>query len=117
MGQGVAGSYPGWLDRGRGGRLYVRMLNRDDLRLALTFDDVLLLPGESDVLPKQVETSTRLTRTTLAACSSTVRFLWMKPSPPCWAMAMAMADSVTVSIAEETMGTLSVMFRVSRVLV
>jgi IMP dehydrogenase len=38
------------------------MLNRDDLRLALTFDDVLLLPAESDVLPKQVETSTRLTR-------------------------------------------------------
>ena len=44
------------------GRLYVRMLNRDDLRLALTFDDVLLLPAESDVLPKSVETSTRLTR-------------------------------------------------------
>ncbi|HVO19151.1 MAG TPA: IMP dehydrogenase [Anaeromyxobacter sp.] len=38
------------------------MLNRDELRLALTFDDVLLLPGESDVLPKAVETSTRLTR-------------------------------------------------------
>ena len=38
------------------------MLNRDDLRLALTFDDVLLLPAESDVLPKSVETSTRLTR-------------------------------------------------------
>jgi IMP dehydrogenase len=38
------------------------MLNRDDLRLALTFDDVLLLPGESDVVPKQVETSTRFTR-------------------------------------------------------
>ncbi len=38
------------------------MLNRDDLRLALTFDDVLLLPSESDVLPKQVETATRLTR-------------------------------------------------------
>ncbi|HUL59259.1 MAG TPA: IMP dehydrogenase [Anaeromyxobacteraceae bacterium] len=38
------------------------MLNRDDLSLALTFDDVLLLPGESDVLPKSVETSTRLTR-------------------------------------------------------
>jgi len=43
-------------------RVYVRMLNRDDLRLALTFDDVLLLPAESDVLPKSVETSTRLTR-------------------------------------------------------
>ncbi len=38
------------------------MLNRDDLRLALTFDDVLLLPAESDVLPRSVETSTRLTR-------------------------------------------------------
>ncbi len=38
------------------------MLNRDDLRLALTFDDVLLLPAESDVLPKAVETVTRLTR-------------------------------------------------------
>jgi IMP dehydrogenase len=32
------------------------------LREALTFDDVLLLPGESDVLPKQVELRTRLTR-------------------------------------------------------
>jgi IMP dehydrogenase len=42
--------------------LYVRMLNRDDLRVALTFDDVLLVPGESDVLPKSVETVTRLTR-------------------------------------------------------
>ncbi|HZZ83681.1 MAG TPA: IMP dehydrogenase [Anaeromyxobacteraceae bacterium] len=38
------------------------MLNRDDLREALTFDDVLLVPGESDVLPKAVETGTRLTR-------------------------------------------------------
>src|SRR5512142_798313 len=38
------------------------MLNRDDLREALTFDDVLLVPGESDVLPKTVETVTRLTR-------------------------------------------------------
>ena len=38
------------------------MLNRDDLREALTFDDVLLVPGESDVLPKMVETASRLTR-------------------------------------------------------
>jgi IMP dehydrogenase len=38
------------------------MLNRDQLREALTFDDVLLLPSESDVLPKSVETGTRLTR-------------------------------------------------------
>ncbi|MGQ0508750.1 MAG: IMP dehydrogenase [Myxococcaceae bacterium] len=32
------------------------------LRLGLTFDDVLLQPAESDVLPRQVELSTRLTR-------------------------------------------------------
>jgi IMP dehydrogenase len=38
------------------------MLDRDDLRLALTFDDVLLLPAESDVVPKAVATATRLTR-------------------------------------------------------
>jgi IMP dehydrogenase len=41
------------------------MLNRDELREALTFDDVLLVPGESDVLPKTVETATRLTRNIL----------------------------------------------------
>jgi IMP dehydrogenase len=38
------------------------MLNRDDLREALTFDDVMLVPRESDVLPKAVETVTRLSR-------------------------------------------------------
>lgn len=37
------------------------MLN-PPLRVALTFDDVLLQPAESDVLPKQVELTTRLTR-------------------------------------------------------
>jgi IMP dehydrogenase len=30
--------------------------------LGLTFDDVLLLPGETDVIPSEVETSSRLTR-------------------------------------------------------
>ena len=34
----------------------------DPLRLALTFDDVLLQPAESHVLPKDVELATRLTR-------------------------------------------------------
>jgi IMP dehydrogenase len=33
-----------------------------DLRLALTFDDVLLVPGESELLPRQVDLQTRLTR-------------------------------------------------------
>src|SRR5690554_196983 len=28
----------------------------------LTYDDVLLLPGQSDVIPSEVDTSTRLTR-------------------------------------------------------
>ena len=30
--------------------------------LGLTYDDVLLLPGESDVIPSEVDTTTRLTR-------------------------------------------------------
>jgi IMP dehydrogenase len=33
-----------------------------DIPLGLTFDDVLLLPAESDVIPSGVDTSTRLTR-------------------------------------------------------
>jgi len=38
----------------------IRLAQND---LALTFDDVLLLPGESSVLPKDVELKTKLTRT------------------------------------------------------
>src|SRR5689334_11019734 len=33
-----------------------------DIRLALTFDDVLLLPAESQVLPAQVDVSAQVTR-------------------------------------------------------
>src|SRR2546421_11046303 len=33
-----------------------------NLPLALTFDDVLLLPAESDVLPRQVDVGAELTR-------------------------------------------------------
>jgi IMP dehydrogenase len=33
-----------------------------DIRLGLTFDDVLLYPGESDVLPSQADTATQVTR-------------------------------------------------------
>ena len=32
------------------------------IREALTFDDVLLVPGASDILPDQVDTSTQLTK-------------------------------------------------------
>ncbi len=37
------------------------MLPDSQLREALTFDDVLLVPAESDVLPKDVEVKTQLT--------------------------------------------------------
>jgi IMP dehydrogenase len=33
-----------------------------DLPLGLTFDDVLLLPGESDIIPGEVDTTSRVTR-------------------------------------------------------
>jgi len=33
-----------------------------EIREGLTFDDVLLEPGRSEVMPSQVDTSTRLTR-------------------------------------------------------
>jgi IMP dehydrogenase len=41
------------------------MLGDDKLREALTFDDVLLVPAESDVLPRDVEVRTRLTNSIL----------------------------------------------------
>ena len=34
-----------------------------DIAVALTFDDVLLVPARSDVLPADTDTATRLTRT------------------------------------------------------
>ncbi len=37
------------------------MIGDDKLREALTFDDVLLVPAASEVLPKEVDVSTRLT--------------------------------------------------------
>ena len=37
------------------------MLGEEKLREALTFDDVLLVPAESEVLPRDVEVKSRLT--------------------------------------------------------
>ena len=37
------------------------MLNQELLPLGLTFDDVLLVPAESAVLPRDIDVSTRLT--------------------------------------------------------
>ena len=48
--------------------------------------------------------SERFTLSTSLACCSGVRLRWMIPIPPCWASAIAMCDSVTVSMAALTMG-------------
>jgi IMP dehydrogenase len=46
------------MDPGAGGELCDKVAT-----LGLTFDDVLLLPGETDVIPSEVDTASRLTRT------------------------------------------------------
>ena len=53
--------------------------------------------------------SKRLTRRTCSACTSTERLRWRTPMPPCWAIAIAISASVTVSIADDRIGMLSVM--------
>src|SRR5688572_5202110 len=58
--------------------------------------------------------SDRFTRSTSPAWSSGARFLWMIPIPPSRAIWMAMADSVTVSMAADRSGMRSSMPRVRR---
>ncbi len=57
--------------------------------------------------------SERLTISTWPACSATGRLRCSTPMPPARAIATAIRDSVTVSIAELTSGTLSLIFLVS----
>ena len=38
-------------------------------------------------------------------------FLWITPIPPCCAIAIASLDSVTVSIAAETIGVFTIILR------
>ena len=57
----------------------------------------------------------RLTFSTSSACRSTDMFLWMIPSPPSRAKAMAISASVTVSMGELSSGMFKAMRRVSRV--
>jgi hypothetical protein len=59
--------------------------------------------------------SDRFTLSTSAAWASMVMFLWMKPSPPSWARAIARWASVTVSMAAETIGIRSEIVLVKRV--
>ena len=56
-----------------------------------------------------------LTWRTSAACCSGSRLRWMTPSPPACARAIAIAASVTVSIAEVMIGIFSAISRVMRV--
>src|ERR1051326_299370 len=58
--------------------------------------------------------SLRFTRSTSAACRSIDMFLWMTPMPPWRAIAIAISDSVTVSIAADTIGIFKGMARVKR---
>ena len=58
--------------------------------------------------------SKRLTLRTSSAWSAGSRLRWMTPMPPACAMAMASRASVTVSIAEETIGRFSRIVRVRR---
>ena len=57
--------------------------------------------------------SERLTISTWPACSATDRLRCRTPIPPARAIAIAIRASVTVSIAEETIGTRSRILRVS----
>ena len=61
--------------------------------------------------------SERFTLSISPAWASMLRLRCTMPMPPCCAMAMAMRDSVTVSMAEESSGVFSVMSRVSCVCV
>ena len=42
--------------------VFIQMLNPTTLKTYLTFDDVLLLPGHSKVLPTEVSLKTKLTQ-------------------------------------------------------
>ena len=56
-----------------------------------------------------------LTRSISRRCWAMDMFLWMTPMPPMRAMEMAMADSVTVSMAAESSGMRRGMSGVSQV--
>ena len=60
-----------------------------------------------------IPASDRFTRSTCPACSSIGRFRCSTPTPPCRAMAIAIRASVTVSMALETSGMRTAMFRVT----
>jgi len=88
--------------------LYLRMTSSASLTLSV---------GDMVTGSTIIPLSERFTLSTSLACWSIVRLRWIMPSPPCCASAIAMCDSVTVSMAELTMGMLRRMLRVSWVCV
>jgi hypothetical protein len=70
--------------------------------------------GASVIGFRIIPLSERFTRSTSAACRSTDMFLWITPIPPERAIAIAISDSVTVSIAAATNGMLRTIPRVNR---
>ncbi|MBB4210361.1 IMP dehydrogenase [Rhodothalassium salexigens DSM 2132] len=69
-----------------------------DISLGLTFDDVLLVPAESDVLPGQVDTGTQLTRT-------------LKLKLPLLSSAMDTVTETDLAVAMAQMGGIGVIHR------
>ena len=60
--EGFAYSHPDTIFRCEGPGVGMATINRSDLPEAFTFDDVLLKPGLSDVLPSDVDIRSRITR-------------------------------------------------------
>lgn len=75
-----------------------RIKDPSKIREAFTFDDVLLLPGESDVQPNQVDTSTQLTET-------------IRLNIPILSAAMDTVTGVDMAIAMAQNGGIGVMHR------
>ncbi|MEZ5655974.1 MAG: IMP dehydrogenase [Sphingobium sp.] len=69
-----------------------------DIRLGLTFDDVLLQPAESDVLPSQADTSTQVTKT-------------IKLNIPILSSAMDTVTEADMAIVMAQMGGIGVLHR------
>jgi hypothetical protein len=83
-------------------------------RIMSAFASRSVASGASVIGLRIIPLSERFTLSTSADCRSMDMFLWMTPIPPARASAIAISDSVTVSIAAETKGTLSVIPVVSR---
>ena len=72
------------------------MLPDGHLREALTFDDVLLVPADSDVVPKDVDVRTRLTAAIRAGHPARHRRRWTRSPRPRTAIAMAREGGIGI---------------------